>query len=73
LKKDSKVMEFLKQNKIPVYKHMWNEDDYCRRTLGIFTNVDTAIMASEYATKVIKKQLKHTVKKQKPILSDLDQ
>jgi hypothetical protein len=58
-------MEFLKQNNIRIFKHMWNEDDYHQRTLGFFTNVVPSVMSSEYATKVIMNQIKNPIKKQK--------
>jgi hypothetical protein len=46
-------------------KYMWNEDEFHQRTLGYFTNVVLSITTPEYATKVIMKQLKQPVKKQK--------
>jgi hypothetical protein len=65
LKKDGKIMDYLKQNKIRMYKHMWNEDESHQRTLGFFTNVVPSVVSPEYATKVIMKQLKQPIKKQK--------
>jgi hypothetical protein len=65
LKKDAKVMDYLKQNKIRMNKHMWNEDESHQRILGFFTNVVPSVMSPKYATKVIMKQLKQPIKKQK--------
>jgi hypothetical protein len=58
LKKDAKIMEYLKQNKIRVYKHMYNQDEFHQKTLGLFTNVVPSVMSPKYATKVIMKQCK---------------
>jgi len=65
LKKNTKVMEFLRSNRIIITKHEWQEEEWDLKVVGFFTNIYPATMTSEYGTKIISQMLKTPVNKQK--------
>ena len=65
LKKNTKVMEFLRTNRITISKHEWQEEEWDLKVVGFFTNIYPATMTSEYGTKIISNSLKTPVHKQK--------
>jgi hypothetical protein len=65
LKKDTKIMEYLRNHNVRITTHDWKEDEWDFKTLGFLTTVYPTAMSNEYVTKVISKQLKLPVKKQK--------
>ena len=53
LKKDKRIMDFLRQHSIHLTKHEWLEEDWDTKTIGFFTQIFPSSMTNEYATKVI--------------------
>jgi hypothetical protein len=62
IKKDSKLMDFLKHNNIRISKHNWQEEDWDMSIIGFFTHVFPANMPADYATKLISRDLKSPIK-----------
>ena len=65
LKREPKIMEFLRSNKIHITNHEWKEDEWDLTTLGFFTTVYPSVMPTEYVTKVISQKLKSSPKTHK--------
>lgn len=65
LKKNPKVMDFLRTNRIMMTKHEWQEEDWDLKVIGFFTNIYPASMTSEYGTKIVSNILKNPVHNQK--------
>lgn len=65
LKKDRKVMQFLRQHSIQLTSHEWTEDDWDTKVIGFFTQVFPSCMNAEYATKIVNQSLKNTTKRVK--------
>jgi hypothetical protein len=62
IKKDLKLMDYLKHNNIRISKHNRQEEERDMSVIGFFTHVLPSIMPVEYATKLVGKDLKHPVK-----------
>jgi hypothetical protein len=65
LKKDRKVMDFLRQHSIQLTNHEWTEDDWDTKVIGFFTQVFPSCMNAEYATKIVNKSLGNSNKRLK--------
>jgi hypothetical protein len=65
LKREPKIMEFLRTNNVHISKHEWQEEDWDLTTLGFFTTVYPSVMPTEYATKVVSQKLRSLSKTQK--------
>jgi len=63
-KKNTKVMDFLRNNRIIMTRHEWKEDEWDLKFIGFFTNIYPATMISEYATKVVSNMLENPVQNQ---------
>jgi hypothetical protein len=53
IKKESKVMEFLKLHSAQITSHEWLEEDWDTKVIGFFTQVYPSCMTNEYATKIV--------------------
>jgi hypothetical protein len=73
LKKDPKIMEFLRTHKVLVHQHDWKEEEWDLQMLGFFTTIYPSTMPNEYATKIVSTYFKNPVKKQKTPLFRLRQ
>jgi hypothetical protein len=62
IKKDPKLMEYLKHNNILISKHNWREEEWDLSVIGFFTHVLPSIMPVDYATKLVSNDLKRPVK-----------
>jgi hypothetical protein len=62
IKKDSKLMDYLKHNNIRISKHNWQEEEWDMSIVGVFTDVFPSIMPVDYATKLVGRDLKRPVK-----------
>jgi hypothetical protein len=62
IKKDSKLMDYLKHNNIRISKHNWQEEEWDMSVIGFFTHVFPANMPVDYATKLVGKDLKSPIK-----------
>jgi hypothetical protein len=65
LKKDRKVMDFLRQHSIQLTNHECTEDDWDTKVIGFFTQVFPSCMNAEYATKIVNKSLGNSNKRLK--------
>jgi hypothetical protein len=62
IKKDSKLMDYLKHNNIRISKHNWQEEEWDMSVIVFFTDVFPANMPVDYATKLVGRDLKSPVK-----------
>jgi hypothetical protein len=62
IKKDSKLMDYLKYNNIRISKHNWQEEEWDMSVIGFFTHVFPTNMPVDYATKLVGRDLKSPVK-----------
>jgi hypothetical protein len=61
IKKDSKLMDYLKHNNIRISKHNWQEEEWDMSVIGAFTHVFPSIMPVVYATILVGRDLKRPV------------
>jgi hypothetical protein len=62
IKKDLKLMDYLKHNNIRISKHNWQEEEWNMSVIGVFIHVFPSIMPVDYVTKLVGRDLKRPVK-----------
>lgn len=65
LKKDKKVMDFLKTHDIQMTTHHWKEEDWNTTLIGFFTNIFPKNIPLEHANKVVNQMTSGQAKKNK--------
>ena len=65
MKKENKVMDFLKLHSAQITSHEWLEEDWDTKVVGFFTQVYPSCMTNEYATKVVTNYFGHLKSKAK--------